>query len=158
MPLCWPRAQPGLLPSPVTTPARTSGGRPHTASENSEVVQTRGWPAPGSGRVRLGLGDVREGFPAAGWPAAGGSALLDAGVNVNSGSELSDSALYFAVFSGCGGKQAKPTGTVLVSMADNSYSPAIVHIPAGGSVVFINAPPAVTEPSKTSGFSWARAA
>src|SRR5580704_3731722 len=80
MPPCWASAQPGLLQAPLTTPARTCGGRPHTASENSEVVQTRGWPAPGSGRVRLGLGDVREGFPAAGWPAAGGSALLDAGV------------------------------------------------------------------------------
>jgi hypothetical protein len=42
MPLCWPRAQPGLLPSPVTTPARTSGGRPHAAAENSGAVQTRG--------------------------------------------------------------------------------------------------------------------
>ncbi len=41
---------------------------------------------------------------------------------------------------GCGnGKEAKPTGTVLVSMADNSYSPAIVRVPIGGSVVFINA-------------------
>ena len=35
MPLCWPRAQPGLLPAPVTTAARTSGGRPHAAAENS---------------------------------------------------------------------------------------------------------------------------
>jgi uncharacterized protein (DUF1778 family) len=33
--------------------------------------------------------------------------LLDAGVNVNSGSGLSDSALYFAVFSGCGAKQGE---------------------------------------------------
>jgi plastocyanin len=40
---------------------------------------------------------------------------------------------------GCGKPEAKPTGTVLVSMADNSYSPAIVHVPVGGSIVFINA-------------------
>jgi plastocyanin len=39
---------------------------------------------------------------------------------------------------GCGKHEAKPTGTVLVSMADNSYSPAIVHIPVGGSIVFMN--------------------
>jgi hypothetical protein len=38
--------------------------------------------------------------------------LLDAGVNVNSGSALSDSALYFAVFSGCGGKQGENDGLV----------------------------------------------
>src|SRR5258708_25148135 len=40
---------------------------------------------------------------------------------------------------GCGNPEVKPTGTVLVSMADNSYSPAIVRVPVGGSVVFINA-------------------
>jgi plastocyanin len=40
---------------------------------------------------------------------------------------------------GCGKPEVKPTGTVLVSMADNSYSPAIVHVPVGGSIVFINA-------------------
>jgi len=39
-------------------------------------------------------------------------ALLDAGVNVNSGSGLSDSALYFAVFSGCGAKQGETPGLV----------------------------------------------
>ncbi len=38
--------------------------------------------------------------------------LLDAGVNVNSGAGLSDSALYFAVFSGCGGKQGETEGLV----------------------------------------------
>jgi hypothetical protein len=42
MPLCWAAAQPGLLQAPLTTPAGTSGGRPHTASENSGAVQTRG--------------------------------------------------------------------------------------------------------------------
>jgi hypothetical protein len=42
MPLCWASAQPGLLQAPLTTPAGTSGGRPHTASENSGAVQTRG--------------------------------------------------------------------------------------------------------------------
>src|SRR5450631_922903 len=40
---------------------------------------------------------------------------------------------------GCGKPEVKPTGTVLVSMADNSFSPAIIHVPVGGSVVFINA-------------------
>lgn len=34
-------------------------------------------------------------------------ALLDAGVDVNSGAGLSDSPIYFAVFSGCGGKQGE---------------------------------------------------
>jgi hypothetical protein len=44
--------------------------------------------------------------------AADVQALLDAGVNVNSGSGLSDSPLYFAVFSGCGGKQGESEGNV----------------------------------------------
>jgi len=39
-------------------------------------------------------------------------ALLDAGVNVNSGATLSDTALYFAVFSGCGGKKGETDGLV----------------------------------------------
>lgn len=41
----------------------------------------------------------------------------------------------------CGGGRptAQPTGTVLVSMADNSYSPSIARVPVGGSIVFINA-------------------
>jgi hypothetical protein len=39
-------------------------------------------------------------------------ALLDAGVNVNSGTGLSDSALYFAVFSGCGAKQGENAGLI----------------------------------------------
>jgi plastocyanin len=39
---------------------------------------------------------------------------------------------------GCGKPEPKPTGTVLVSMADNSYSPAIVRVPVGGSIVFMN--------------------
>jgi plastocyanin len=43
-----------------------------------------------------------------------------------------------AALGGCGKPEEKPTGTVLVSMADNSYSPAIVRIPAGGSIVFMN--------------------
>jgi hypothetical protein len=38
--------------------------------------------------------------------------LIDAGVNVNSGSTLGDSALYFAVFSGCGAKQGETEGLV----------------------------------------------
>jgi len=40
---------------------------------------------------------------------------------------------------GCAKHQAQPTGTVLVAMADNSYSPSIVHVPVGGSVLFHNA-------------------
>jgi len=44
--------------------------------------------------------------------AADVRSLLDAGVNVNSGSTLNDSALYFAVFSGCGGKQGENDGLV----------------------------------------------
>jgi hypothetical protein len=39
-------------------------------------------------------------------------ALLDAGVNVNSGSTLGDSAIYFAVFSGCGKNQGETDGLV----------------------------------------------
>jgi plastocyanin len=38
----------------------------------------------------------------------------------------------------CGKKEAHPSGTVLVSMADNSYSPSIVRVPTGGSIVFMN--------------------
>ena len=44
--------------------------------------------------------------------AADVQSLLDAGVNVNSGAGLSDSPLYFAVFSGCGGKQGETDGNV----------------------------------------------
>ncbi len=47
--------------------------------------------------------------------------------------------LVLAGMAGCGKPEANPTGTVLVSMADNSYSPSIVHVPIGGSIVFINA-------------------
>jgi plastocyanin len=43
-----------------------------------------------------------------------------------------------AALVGCGKPEAKPTGTVLVSMADNSFSPAIVRVPVGGSIVFMN--------------------
>jgi hypothetical protein len=39
-------------------------------------------------------------------------ALLDAGVNVNSGTGLSDSPLYFAVFSGCGAKNGETDALV----------------------------------------------
>jgi hypothetical protein len=44
--------------------------------------------------------------------AADVQALLDAGVNVDSGAGLSDSALYFAVFSGCGAKQGETEGLI----------------------------------------------
>ena len=43
-----------------------------------------------------------------------------------------------AGLSGCGKPQQNPTGTVLVSMADNSFSPAIVRVPVGGSILFMN--------------------
>ena len=39
-------------------------------------------------------------------------ALIDAGVSVNSGSGLSDSAIYAAVFSGCGASQGETDGLV----------------------------------------------
>ena len=38
--------------------------------------------------------------------------LIDAGVNVNSGAGLSESAIYFAVFSGCGAKQGETDALV----------------------------------------------
>jgi Ankyrin repeats (3 copies) len=44
--------------------------------------------------------------------AADVQSLLDAGVNVNSGAGLSDSAIYFAVFSGCGKTQGETEGLV----------------------------------------------
>ncbi len=44
-----------------------------------------------------------------------------------------------AALAACGRQEPKIAGTVLVSMADNSYSPAIVRVPVGGSVVFMNA-------------------
>ena len=39
----------------------------------------------------------------------------------------------------CGKEPKQPSGTVLVAMADNSFSPQIVRIPVGGSVLFHNA-------------------
>ena len=39
---------------------------------------------------------------------------------------------------GCGKPERKLTGTVLVAMADNSFSPAINHVPVGGSIMFTN--------------------
>jgi hypothetical protein len=51
--LCAGRGQLGLWPAPLTTPARTSGGRPHTASENSRcrrvvgLLLVRGVPTSG---------------------------------------------------------------------------------------------------------------
>jgi plastocyanin len=64
------------------------------------------------------LGPERTGRLRFAWIAA--TLILDAGL------------------SGCGKHKAEPTGTVLVSMADNSFSPAIVHVPVGGSIVFMN--------------------
>ena len=51
---------------------------------------------------------------------------------------LAGALCLLAVLSGCGKPEPRPTGTVLVSMADNSYSPAIVRVPVGGSIVFMN--------------------
>ena len=42
-------------------------------------------------------------------------------------------------FAACARHAAQPSGTVLVAMADNSFSPSIVRVPVGGSVVFMNA-------------------
>jgi plastocyanin len=39
----------------------------------------------------------------------------------------------------CNKQGPKPSGTVLVAMADNSFSPAIVRVPVGGSILFHNA-------------------
>jgi plastocyanin len=39
----------------------------------------------------------------------------------------------------CARHEARPSGTVLVAMADNTFTPNIVRIPVGGSVVFHNA-------------------
>lgn len=38
----------------------------------------------------------------------------------------------------CGGHEAHPTGTILVAMADNSFSPAVARVPVGGSILFHN--------------------
>lgn len=40
---------------------------------------------------------------------------------------------------GCARKEAHPTGTILVAMADNSFSPAVARVPVGGSILFHNA-------------------
>ena len=54
MPLCWPRPSRASCRLLSQLRPRTSGGRPYAASGNSGAVQTRGWPAPGAGRVRFG--------------------------------------------------------------------------------------------------------
>jgi plastocyanin len=43
------------------------------------------------------------------------------------------------VLAACDRHEAHPSGTVLVAMADNTFTPSIVRIPVGGSVVFHNA-------------------
>ncbi len=50
-------------------------------------------------------------------------ALLRAGVSVNSGSSLSDSPLYFAVFSGCGAKKARRRRLSPLSMSSSVPAP-----------------------------------
>lgn len=47
--------------------------------------------------------------------------------------------LAFSCLLGCSKSEKQPSGTVLVAMADNSFSPSIVHVPVGGSVLFHNA-------------------
>jgi plastocyanin len=46
--------------------------------------------------------------------------------------------LGLLALTGCSPKTEQPAGTVLVAMADNSYSPAIVRVPVDSSIVFIN--------------------
>src|ERR1019366_3327997 len=78
MPLCWAWPQPGRWPTPLTTPARTSAGRPHTVSETPggrravSLLLVQGGSASGA--------DVREGSRPPDAPTAGKSSLLDAGV------------------------------------------------------------------------------
>ena len=48
-------------------------------------------------------------------------------------------AVAFGSLSACAHHEQQPSGTVLVAMADNSFSPSIVHVPVGGSVLFHNA-------------------
>ena len=43
------------------------------------------------------------------------------------------------VIAGCARHGTQPAGTVLVAMADNAFSPSVVRVPVGGSVVFHNA-------------------
>ncbi len=49
--------------------------------------------------------------------------LLDAGVNVNSGAGLSDSAIYFAAFSGCGAKQGETDRWSIPSRCSSPVAP-----------------------------------
>src|ERR1043165_1946871 len=55
------------------------------------------------------------------------------------GLSLVHGLLALFALSACGDEATDPSGTVLVAMADNSYSPAIVRVPPGSSIVFINA-------------------
>ncbi|HVW67750.1 MAG TPA: right-handed parallel beta-helix repeat-containing protein [Steroidobacteraceae bacterium] len=48
-------------------------------------------------------------------------------------------ALALGCVTSCAKKEAHPTGTILVAMADNSFSPAVARIPVGGSILFHNA-------------------
>src|SRR5690242_11463136 len=43
------------------------------------------------------------------------------------------------VIAGCARHGTQPAGTALVAMADNAFSPSVVRVPVGGSVVFHNA-------------------
>jgi len=48
-------------------------------------------------------------------------------------------ALALLALTACAKHTVQPSGTVLVAMADNSFTPSIVRVPVGGSVVFHNA-------------------
>lgn len=47
--------------------------------------------------------------------------------------------LALVALCGCGPGEKQVTGTVLVAMADNSFSPSVVRVPVQGSIVFHNA-------------------
>src|SRR4030095_7630661 len=64
--------------------------------------------------------------------------LPTAGVTVSPAPWLVVSAGAVVALAGCSKKVDEPSGTVLVAMADNSYSPSVVRVPVGGSIVFIN--------------------
>jgi plastocyanin len=48
-------------------------------------------------------------------------------------------ATSLALLGGCGKQEKTVSGTVLVAMADNSFSPSIVRVPVHGSILFHNA-------------------
>ncbi len=65
--------------------------------------------------------------------------LVDAGVNVNSGSALNDSAIYFAVFSGCGAKQGETDALVATVTALLAAGADIKRKDDNGNTVLMSA-------------------